>query len=177
MNGAEVVVMPRWDLFVLGGFFVVALFALLLQKEKLLVALMGLYVSLAVTQAWGDKIAAFFMGQNFIGSFWIKANLNPFWVKLIFFFLILFLFIYRSDLVVSVKNEPQSSFLLSSLYSLAFAVLLVSSILKLLPDPLANSIILQSKFASFLYIHYNWWVILPLILVIVGGYWSAKSKE
>ena len=78
---------------------------------------------------------------------------------------------------MSVKNEPQSSFLLSSLYSLAFAVLLVSSILKLLPDPLANSIILQSKFASFLYIHYNWWVILPLILVIVGGYWSPKSKE
>jgi hypothetical protein len=161
---------PTWDLIVIVGFIFFIVYSLILQKDKILASLVAVYVAIVVTQTLGDKVAAFFMGNNFIGNFWIKANLDPFWVKIGLFLIIVIFFAIRSDLVVSMKKDTSDSILLNLLYSISYAALLVTSILILLPVPLQNSFILQSRLANFLYQHQSWWVILPVILIIIGGY-------
>lgn len=168
---------PTWDLIVIGGFVFFVVYSLILQKDKILTSLVAVYIAIVVTQALGDKVAAFFMGNNFIGNFWIKANLDPFWVKIGLFFLIVIIFAIRSDVVISMKKDITDSILLNILYSISYAALLVSSILVLLPVPMQNSFILQSRLANFLYQHQTWWVILPVILMILGGYLNRGRSQ
>jgi len=170
-----VLVVPTWDLIVIAGFIFFVAYTLILQKEKILTSLVSVYIASVVTQIWGDKVAAFFMGQNFIGSFFVKANLEPFWIKIIVFFAIIIFFAVRSDLVVSMQKDSRSSLMLNLCYSLSYASLLVASILNLLPQPMLNNFILQSRLGNFVYQHMSWWVLLPVILIIVGGYLN-KSR-
>jgi hypothetical protein len=176
MPTSGILVVPTWDLIVIVGFIFFIVYSLILQKEKILTSLVAVYISIVVTQTLGDKVAAFFMGNNFIGNFWIKANLSPFWVKIGLFFLIIIIFAIRSDLVVSMKKDISSSLLLNLLYSMSYATLLVSSILNFLPGPLQNSFIIQSRLANFLFLHQTWWVILPVILLIAGGYLNRNKS-
>ena len=177
MTNSEVLIVPTWDLIVLVAFIFFVTYSLILQKERILTSIVALYMALVVTQTWGDKVAAFFMGQNFIGSFWIKANLDPFWIKMIVFFGIIIFFAIRSDLIVSMQRETRSSLIFNLLYSLSYGTLLVASVITFLPEITLNTFILQSKLASFLYQHMSWWVILPVILIILGGYWNRGRRE
>ncbi|MCD6194890.1 hypothetical protein J7K05_01650 [bacterium] len=172
-----VLIVPKWDLIIVGILVFFAVYSLILQKEKILASIVALYVAIVVTEVWGDKVAAFFMGQNFIGSFWVKANLDPFWVKLTIFLGIIVFFAVRSDLVSSMAKDTPSSFLMILLYSASYTALLATSILKLLPQPTLNLFILQSKLASFLYTHLSWWVILPVALIIIGGYSNKPNHR
>ncbi len=177
MPTGGVLIVPTWDLVIVGALIFFSAYSLILQKEKILASIVALYVAIVVTQVWGDKVAAFFMGQNFIGSFWIKANLDPFWVKLAVFLGIIIFFAVKSDLVVSMAKDTPSSFLMTICYSLSYAALLATSILQLLPQPTLNAFILQSKLAAFLYSHMAWWVILPVILIIIGGYSNKPPRR
>jgi len=170
-------VVPTWDLIIVGSFIFFVAYTLILQKEKILTSLVAVYIASAVTQVWGDKVAAFFMGQNFIGSFFIKANFEPVWIKIIVFFLILIFFVMKSDLEVSMQKDSNASLVLNILYSLSYAALLTASILNLLPSPTLTNLVLQSKLANFIYNHISWWVILPVVLIILGGYWNREKRD
>lgn len=176
MPNNGILIVPTWDLIVIVGFIFFIVYSLILQKDKILTSLVAVYVSIVVTQTLGDKVAAFFMGNNFIGNFWIKANLDPFWVKIGLFFTIIIFFAIRSDIVVNMKKDNNGSIFMNLLYSISYTALLVSSVLTFLPGPLQNSFILQSRLANFLYQHQTWWVILPVILLLIGGYLNRGRR-
>lgn len=162
--------LPTWDLFLTLFFIIGIAYGLILQKDKTILTLISIYVALVVVNALAPTIQSLLTGEETImGQVFIRSDASPFTVKIILFILIVALVSTKSGL-----SGEKASGLLSPIelfaYSFATTALTASSIFNFMPDATKSEFAASSNFANII-IQYNvWWVILPVVLLIVSGF-------
>ena len=154
---------PTWDMFIVLFFFVAAfLYGFSLGRDRVIVVLVSLYMSLAVV-----NYAPFIKNLN--PEINIATSLFAFKISAFLgIFLALFFFLSRSAILHSLaRNSPPGQWWQVLLFSVLHTGLLVSIILSFLPADIINHLspatqyVFTSEFGRFL------WITLP-ILAMVG---------
>lgn len=172
------IVVPTWDLFITLFFVVVVGYGVILQREKIIATLVSTYVALAVATVWGDTVYNFFHGNAILfNQFWIRSNLSEFSIKALLFAIVIVLLTVKGDFAVTMgKAEGLMSSVFVFLYSFFNAGLIASSVLNFLPAASKASIVAQSHLAQSI-VHYEVaWIVIPAILMIIGGFLTARAQ-
>ena len=163
-------VTPSWNLFFIVFFIVGIAYGMMLQRERTVVTLVSIYVSLVLTNLLNDPIAKFFTGERTINSFFISSQVSPFTIKAGIFVLVLILMITKSGLSGGTDGRGLLSPVEVFLYSFLNTALIITTIMSFMPDEARASMIHQSSMASFLASHHTWWLLLPIAILIFFGW-------
>lgn len=168
---------PTWDLFI-GIFFIIGVsYGFILQREKIIVTLVTVYVSLLTTQVLMPIFQQFFAGdKTLFNSVYLKANASPFAIQTAIFVILIVLLTVRSGLV----GHRARGFLIPLevlAYSALSSALVLSSILSFMPEESQATLAATSKFARFIIAHETWWLILPVALLIATGIRRGRGDD
>lgn len=132
------------------------------------VTLLSVYVSLVVSDVMSPVLEKFFQGQSTIGSFFIQANLSPFALKTAVFVGVIVLITTRAG-VVGLRSRGMLSPFEVGAYSFLNSALILSTVLLFSPEETRKNLVASSKLAGRLMEYSTWWIILPVVLLIVMG--------
>lgn len=169
--------LPSWDLF-LGLFFVINLaYGLILQRDKVLLTLISIYVAIVITQHFSAPLQQFFIGDKTVfGGIWIKSSASPFIIKTALFILTIVVLTTKSGLGGGGVKRGSLSPLEVIVYSLFSSALIITTVLSFLPETDRNAFLEQSKLAKTIMSYQLWWLALPPISLIVTGLRSHSSN-
>lgn len=172
------VVVPTWDLFITLFFVIVVGYGVILQREKIIATLVSTYVALAVATVWGETVFEFFNGNAILfNQFWIRSNLSEFSIKALLFAVIIILLTIKGDFAVTMgKAEGLMTSVFVFVYSFLNAGLIASSVLNFLPAVAKSSIVVSSNLAQSIVSYETTWIVAPALLMIVGGFLTARSQ-
>src|SRR3990167_91994 len=161
--------MPSWDLIITLFFIVAIAYGFILQRDKTVVTLISVYVALVVVQVFAGNLQDFFAGEKTIlGQLFIKSSASPFTIKTLLFAAVIALVSAKSGL--SSKGESSISPLEIFGFSFLNAALIISSIFSFMPEGTQAAYSGSSRLASFIINYHVWWIILPVVLLIVTGW-------
>lgn len=168
--------LPSWDLLLTLFVLVSVAYGFMIQRERVIVTLLSIYVGFVVSQLLSDTIAQFFAGEKTVGgSFFIRSSASPFSIHAALFLGCVALITAKSGL--SGNRERGGS--LSTIEVVAYAGLnaaLIASVLIGYLDPAAQATLLEtSKNAAFVFSHQAWWLIAPILLMIITGHQSRND--
>ncbi|MDP3964650.1 MAG: hypothetical protein Q8Q20_03275 [bacterium] len=163
---------PTWDIFIILFFIIAAfLYGLSLGRDRILVILVSIYMSLAVVNT-----------APYIGTFSTEVGIDQFFVVRISMFLgsfiVLFFLLSRSALLSTIANDKGAGgFWQVMVFSVLHVGLLISITLSFLPEtsevslsPLTRSIF-TSELGRFT------WIVAPIVLMIVLKGGSEKKYK
>lgn len=160
---------PSWDLIITLFFVVTVAYGFILQRDKAVVTLISVYVALVMVQTVAAPIQDFFAGEKtFLGQLFIKSSASPFTIKIVLFAAVIALVSSKSGL--SSKGESSISPLEIFGFSFLNAALIISSIFYFMPEGTREHYADISKIANFLIDYHTWWIVLPIILLVVTGW-------
>lgn len=161
--------LPTWDLFITLFFIIAVAFGFILQRDKVVLTTIAIYVALIVTQTLTIPILQFFSGDRaFLNQVFIKGINNAFAIQTIVFAIVITIVTTKSGL-----EGKGSSGILSPIELLAYsflnAALIMSSIFFFMTEEIRQSFAATSKLANFIISHHTWWVVLPVMLLVALG--------
>ena len=160
---------PSWDLIIALFFIVTIAYGFILQRDKTVITLISVYVALVLVQVLTNPIQEFFAGEKTVfGQLFIKSSASPFTIKTILFAVVIALVSTKCGL--SSKGENSISPLEIFGFSFLNAALIISSIFYFMPESTMLHYASISKLANFVIDYHNWWVILPIILLVITGW-------
>lgn len=156
---------PSWDLFV-GIFFVIGIaYGFILQRERITASVLSIYVALVITNIWGKLVEDFFAGKvTIFGNFWIKSGASPFLIQTIIFLGVIILISSRGGFGGRRFSLLAPFEILG--YSFLNTALVIASIISFMPEEMRTKLLEQSKFLTQIFHYYNWWLILPLAMML-----------
>lgn len=167
---------PSWDLFIAIFFIIGVAYGFILQREKVVVTLVTVYVSLVATQTLMPLVLQFFAGdKTLFNSIYLRANASPFGIQASLFTILIVLLTVRSGLT----GHRSRGFLIPIevlIYSALNSALVLSSILSFMPAEAQASLATSSKFAKLIIAHHTWWLVLPVLMLILTGI-RAKRED
>lgn len=167
---------PSWDLFI-GLFFIIGVsYGFMMQRERVVVTMISAYAAIAITGLVAPIAEKFFIGDTNVGNVFIKANLSPFTVQTVIFVGIIVLITVRGGLIGS-KAKGLLSPVEVLAYSALNSALILSTILYYLPEIQRNQLSVDSKFAKIIIDYHDWWLILPIIALVVAGFRKGSELE
>lgn len=154
---------PSWDLFIIL-FFVIAIFlyGISLGRDRNIIILIGIYMSLAVVNSAPFKTLEDRLGTLAVGKFMVLKT-----VLFLGTFIVLFFLLSRSSLLKSIGFQMSGPWWHAFLFSVLHVGLLVSVALSFMPegalDRLApiTKLVFTSDMGRFA------WVIAPIIAIII----------
>lgn len=169
------VAVPTWDLFLILFFIIGVAYGFILQRDKTVITLISVYVALVITQVLTLPIQEFFAGdRTILGQFFIKANVSAFTVQTILFALTIALVSAKSGI-----SGRDSGGMMSPIevfgYSVLNTALIASSIFYFMPEAMRAGFDETGRIAHYLIQYHIWWIILPIILLVVTGF--RKSND
>lgn len=161
--------LPTWDLFITLFFIIGVAFGFILQRDKVVLTTIAIYVALVITQTLADPVLQFFAGDRAIlHQIFIKGGNNAFAVKSTIFAIIIAIVTTKSGL-----EGKGSGGILSPLELVGFsflnAALIMSSIFFFMDETTRNAFSESSRLANFIVSNHTWWVLLPIALLVVLG--------
>lgn len=164
------VAVPTWDLFLILFFIIGVAYGFILQRDKTVITLISVYVALVITQVLTGPIQEFFAGdRTILGQFFIKANVSTFTVQSVLFAGVIALVSAKSGI-----SGRDSGGLMSPIEVFGFSVLntalIASSIFYFMPEAMRAGFDETSRIAHFLIQYHIWWMILPVVLLIITGF-------
>lgn len=177
MNSSPTIILPTWDLIITLLLIVGIGYGVVLQRERILSTLVGIYIGIVIAQNWGPSVYQFLSGNNVLwDQLWIKSNASPFAIKAVLFGLVVILLTVKSDFAQSIReSKAPLSGLMVIAYSFLTTTLAISAVLSFLPKAQLNAITTRSNLADFLVSHYILWIVLPIIALIVGAFVSGRA--
>lgn len=150
------------------GIFVAitVLYGFMMQRDKIMAALMSCYMGMVVVSFWSGSIQAFFEGKKTIANTWIAASISPSTVKILLFLLIVGIVASKADIAVG-RERSLSAPLETFFYSAITGILISATIFKYLPDTTQATILGQTHFVHFLKDYYTLWLLAPIIVIVV----------
>jgi len=170
--------LPTWDL-VITLFFLIALaYGFILGRGRIVIILIITYVAYIVSSEFGDTVFKFVSGsETIVNNVWIKSNASLFTVKSIFFALIIVLVSLKGELgALTGLARGVRSALLTGVYSFLNAGLIVSSVIKFLPEDSQNALFSVSPLAAKVADYRNWWLVVPVLIMIAEGFIRGKEE-
>ncbi len=170
--------LPTWDL-VITLFFLMALaYGFILGRGRIVVILIITYVAYLVAQEFGDTVFKFVSGsETVVSNVWIRSNASLFTVKSIFFALIIVLVSLKGELgALTGLARGVRSTLLTGVYAFLNAGLVVSSVIKFLPQESQTALFAVSPLAAKVADARNWWLVIPILIMIAEGFIRGKEE-
>lgn len=168
---------PTWDLFISLFFIIGVAYGFILQREKVIVTLVAAYVALAATEVLMPLFQQFFVGdKTLFNSIYLKANASPFVIQTAIFGVLTVLLTVRSGLT----GHKVRGFLIPLevlAYSALNSAFIISTVLTFLEEDKKASLAISSKIAKLLIAYHDWWIVVPIILLIVTGFRHARRDE
>ena len=156
---------PTWDLF-LGIFVAITvLYGFMMQREKIMAALLSCYLGMVIVSTWSGSLEAFFAGKKTIANTWIQADASPATIKIILFLLIVGLVASKAQIGVGYDNNLMAPIEIFA-YSLITGILISSTVFSYLPESLQTSVISQTHLVHFLKDFRTLWLIAPIVLIV-----------
>ncbi|MDH4358434.1 MAG: hypothetical protein OEV37_00590 [Candidatus Berkelbacteria bacterium] len=148
------------------GIFVAitVLYGFMMQREKIMAALLSCYLGMVIVSTWSDKLQAFFEGKKTVANTWIAADASPATIKIVVFLLIVALVAAKADIGIGRDTALAPIELLA--YSFITGVLISATVFSYLPEATQVTIISQTKLVHFLKDYYTFWLIAPVILIV-----------
>ena len=172
---------PSWDLF-LTIFFIVSIgYSFVLQRDKVVVTLLAIYVGIVMAGILGGPLQQFFNGDKTVAnSLFISANTSPFSIQSGVFLLTVILVTIRSGLGgrgSSSSGGKLSAFELA-LFSFLNSALILAAVFSFM-DPEAQAKFSEtSRIAKMIISKEVWWFVAPLIaLIATGGLGKSRSSD
>ena len=167
---------PSWNLAIVVIFLMGIAFGYILQRDKIVVTMLCVYVALIVTQAFSGTLQNFFEGTSTINQFWVNLHASSFTVRLVIFMATITLLSAKSGI-----SGGKSKGLLSPIEVIIFSFfttgLILSSIFYFLPAESRDSFAASSKFAALIINNYIWWIMLPVAALIGLGFFRKGSSS
>lgn len=136
----------------------------MMQREKIMAALLSCYMGMVIVSIWADPIKSFFEGKKTVANTWVQADASPATIKIILFLVIVALVAAKADIAIGRDNAMTPIEIL--LYSLITGVLITSTIFSYLPDGTQKAILAQTKLVHFIKDYRTLWLIAPVILIV-----------
>ncbi len=167
---------PTWDLVLLVFFAASVVYGFLMGKDKTLITILGAYVGLVIANQWGARVFSLVSSQtDVLNTGWMQGNLAIFFVKVILFALIILVIAQRGGWLAHAPSTiGVFGMVMPLVYSVLSAALIAASILDFLPEETRKQVIEKSVVAAPLVAYYSWWLILPVLLIIVSGWFSKE---
>jgi len=164
---------PSWDLFIVLFFIALTAYGFLLQRDKAVVTMISIYVALVVTTILVSPIQGFFSGEKAImNQLFIRSSANSFTIQTVVFLAIIGLISTKSGIE---GKDGGSSLIEIFIFSFLNAALIVSSILFFMDAGKREAVVETSKLAKILVNYQAWWVVLPVVLLIITGFMKKRS--
>lgn len=164
---------PSIDVFIGLIFVVGCAYALLLRREKAVATLAGTYISLVITNTFGQTIYEFFNGNKVVANqIWIRSNASLSTV-LVATFLLGIIFI-SGAISANIRRSDSSAIEVIVISALNIA-LVVSSIAGFVPSELKETYINGSRIAKIIVSQSTFFLVIPPIALIVLGFFSKKN--
>jgi hypothetical protein len=168
---------PSWDLAITVIFLVGIAFGYILQRDKIVATLLGVYAGLIMTQAVSGTVQNFFQGDTTLfNQVWIKANTNPFTVRALVFFATILLVSTKAN-ISGGKAKGILSPMEIVIYSILTTGLVLSSVFHFMPQDSITAFTMTSRMAKLVINNYTWWIILPMIFMFVSGWLHRDSSS
>jgi hypothetical protein len=170
---------PTWDLFIILFFVVAAfLYGLSLGRDRIIVILVSIYMSLAIVEHTPFlKSEGFQHALNGVVSQFFVFQISAF----IFLFIVLFLIISRSALLKTIAaSDSPGPWWQVMLYSILHVGLIVSIILSYLPKETVDSVLAPLTRQVFTTpLAQSAWILAPIVAMIMfkGGASEKKKRK
>ena len=165
--------LPSWDLIITLFFIVTLAYGFIMQRDKTVITLISVYVALVIVQVMAEPIQEFFAGEKTVlGQLFIKSSASPFTIKTILFAAIIALVSTKSGL--SSKGESSISPIEIFGFSFLNAALILSSVFYFMPEATRDGYAEMSRLANFIINYHTWWIVLPVILLIITGWKKSE---
>lgn len=171
--------LPTWDLFITLCFLIGLGYGLILGRERIVTTLVASYIGFAVANEIGNALHEILTGSSLLNeSIWIKSNVSIFAVKTFLFVLFVVLLTLKGEFAAlpGAFSTGIKGTILTALYSFLGTGLVVSSLIFFLPDPARSSLLAQSTLATSVLQYRNWWLVLPILVMIMVGIWQGKQQ-
>jgi len=167
---------PTWDLVLLVFFAASIVYGFLMGKDKIMVTILGAYVGLVIANQWGARVFSLVSEESAVlNDSWIQGNLSVFIVKVVLFAIVLLIVALRGGLLTQITgNNGVMGMVMPLVYSVFSAALIAASVLDFLPEDTRRQVIEKSIIAAPLVAYYSWWLILPIGLMLVTGWFSRE---
>lgn len=167
---------PSWDLAITVVFIVGIAFGYILQRDKIVSTLLGVYAGLIMTQAVSGTIQNFFQGDTTLfNQVWIRANASPFTIRALLFIATIILVSTKANVSGS-KSKGLLSPLEIVVYSVLTTGLVLSSLFHFMPQDSITAFTMTSRMAKLVINNYTWWIVLPMVFMFVSG-WLHKDSS
>lgn len=169
--------LPTWDLVILVFFAASVVYGFLMGKDKILATILGAYVGLVIANQWGARVFNLVSSQTgVLNTGWMHGSLSVFIVKVVLFALVLLVIAMKGNLLPHLPGSSNGifGFAIPLVYSFLSAALIASSVLDFLPPDARGQIVEKSLIVAPLVAYYSWWLILPVIMMIVFGWFSKE---
>jgi len=150
------------------GIFVAitVLYGFMMQRDKIMSALLACYMGMVIVSVWAEPIKQFFEGKKTLANTWIQSDTSPATIKIVLFLIIVSLVAAKADIALG-RERSLSAPIETLFYSAITAVLLAGTVFKYLPDATQAQIISQTNFVHFLKDYYTLFLIAPIVVIVV----------
>lgn len=155
---------PTWDLFLAIFIAITVLYGFMMQREKIMAALLASYMGIVIVSVWANPIKDFFEGKKTIANTWIQASASPSTIKIIIFLVIVALVASKADLTIGRESAMAPFEIL--LYSAITGILIAATVFSYLPPEVQQTITSQTRIVHFLKDYYTLWLLTPVVLMI-----------
>jgi len=164
------IVAPTWDLLI-GLLFVLAIsYGFMLQREKVVVTMISIYVGLVMVSVLTGTLQEFFAGDRALfNKIFIRGTTSPFAIQTGVFLGTIVALTARSGLSGGSGRGLLSPIELFG-YSFFNAALIIVSVISFLPDEMRSVILDSSQLATLLVSFRGWLLVLPVLLLIILGF-------
>ena len=169
-----------WNIFFAFCVLVSILYGFILQRNKIILTLLNVYIALAVVNVVGEGFNN--MLQK-LGGVMLNGEIADRFVSL--FITQTFLFV-AIIIILTIRSEHSKAMsdvkvshplVLSFVYSVLFALIVCTTIVSFLTPEVQAGIVAQSTILGWFLTYKSWWVILPVIMMIATSYFIVPTEE
>jgi hypothetical protein len=147
----------------------------MMQREKVVITMISAYAGIVITELLSPMIEKFFLGDAAVGSIFIKANVSPFTIQTAIFIGVIVLITTRGGMIGRARGLLLPVEVMG--YSVLNSALILSTILFFLPEDARNQLSADGKLTRLIIEHHTWWLILPVLALIVAGFRKNSELE
>ena len=156
---------PTWDLFLGIIIAITVLYGFMMQRDKIITAMLSCYMGMVVVSTWAEPIKSFFEGKTTVANTWIQSDASPSTIKIILFAVVVGLVTAKADIALGRESSILAP-IETIAYSLVAAILISATIFNYMPPASQDQIIASTHFVHYLRDFYAFWLISPIALVI-----------
>lgn len=149
------------------GIFVAitVLYGFMMQREKIMAALLASYMGMVIVSTWAEPIKQFFEGKKTVANTWIQSDASPATIKIVLFLLIVAIVAAKAD--IAIGRESMMAPIEVLLYSFITGVLIASTVFSYMPESTQSAIMSQTKLIHFLKDYRTLWLLAPILLILI----------